>query len=55
MASLRDGHDVEQATPDVRAPPHSWSLVFRERTIAEANGPGLRPGHYLHRSLVVAD
>jgi hypothetical protein len=42
MASLRDGHDVEQATPDVRAPPHPWSLVFWEGTLAKANGPGLR-------------
>jgi hypothetical protein len=27
-ASSRDGHDHERATPDVRAPSHSWSLVF---------------------------
>jgi hypothetical protein len=45
FASSRDGHDHEQATPDVRAPSRSWSLVCLGCLLAKANGPGLRPGH----------
>jgi hypothetical protein len=54
-ASSLDGHDLEQATPDERAPSRSWSLLFgghrfaavqsRQSKRAKANGPGLRPGH----------
>jgi cytochrome c peroxidase len=48
---IADGHDLEQATPDVRAPSHSWSLVFWDgrhtSTGTQANGPGLHPGHCL--------
>src|ERR1700722_9301309 len=58
-ASSRDGHDLEQATPDVRAPSHSWSLLFwdicssasRRRAVEryasglrQSKWPGIAPG-----------
>jgi hypothetical protein len=41
-----DDHD-EQVTPDVRAPPFSWSFLFGRMLsllISNEKGPGLRPG-----------